>query len=124
MHLASPFAAFRTRLSSSTIPTRPISSSSIKGALALIMPSKLEGWGLPAGEALWCGTPVICSTAEALQEVCGNLGLYFPPDDAVMLADIIARLMNDQGFRLAVSERICEARHSLRTWRAVAQDVS
>lgn len=28
-----------------------------KGAVALVMQSKLEGFGLPAGEALWCGTP-------------------------------------------------------------------
>lgn len=93
-----------------------------KGALALVMPSKLEGWGLPAGEALWCGTPVICSTTEALREVCGDLGLYFPPDDAAMLADIIGRLMNGHDFRLGVTERIGKAKHSLRTWRSVAQD--
>lgn len=93
-----------------------------KGALALIMPSKLEGWGLPAGEALWCGTPTICSTAEALREVCGHLGLYFPHDDAAMLADIVGRLMGDKDFRLDITERINKAKHSLRTWGAVAQD--
>ncbi len=93
-----------------------------KGALALVMPSKLEGWGLPAGEALWCGTPVICSTAEALQEVCGNVGLYFPPDDAAMHADIIGLVMNDHDFRLGVAQQIGKAQHGLRTWRAAAQD--
>lgn len=93
-----------------------------KGALALIMPSKLEGWGLPAGEALWCGTPVISSTAEALREVCGDLAIYFPADDAAMLADIISRLINDRDFRLGVAQRIGKAQDGLRTWRAVAQD--
>ncbi|QEE43689.1 glycosyltransferase family 4 protein (plasmid) [Rhizobium sp. WL3] len=92
-----------------------------KGALALVMPSKLEGWGLPAGEALWCGTPAICSTAEALQEVCGDLALYFEPDDAARLADIVYRLMLDVGFRQDLIERIDHAKLSLRTWHTVAR---
>ncbi|MDH4414479.1 MAG: glycosyltransferase family 1 protein [Rhizobium sp.] len=93
-----------------------------KGALALVMPSKLEGWGLPAGEALWCGTPAICSTAEALQEVCGDLGLYFEPNDAPHLATIIEQLMDDEKHRLDLKDRIRNARPSLRIWRTVAQE--
>ncbi|MBU0834713.1 MAG: glycosyltransferase family 4 protein [Alphaproteobacteria bacterium] len=93
-----------------------------KGALALVMPSKLEGWGLPAGEALWCGTPAICSTADALREVCGGLALYFEPDDAGHLAAITSRLMVDAEYRTALRERIAYARPTLRTWHVVAQD--
>lgn len=93
-----------------------------KRALALVMPSKLEGWGLPAGEALWCGTPAICSTAEALREVCGDLALYFEPDDATHLAKSIQRLMTDEEFRLNLRRRINLARPNLRTWQTVAED--
>jgi len=93
-----------------------------KGALALVMPSKLEGWGLPAGEALWCGTPVICSTAEALREVCGDLALYFEPDDAPHLAAIMYRLKTDSAFREGLHMRITESRSTLRTWRTVAAE--
>lgn len=93
-----------------------------KGALALVMPSKLEGWGLPAGEALWCGTPAICSTAEALREVCGDLALYFEPDDATHLAKSIQRLMTDKEFKLDLRRRIGLARPNLRTWQTVAED--
>ncbi|MCZ8178061.1 MAG: glycosyltransferase family 1 protein [Rhizobium sp.] len=93
-----------------------------KGALALVMPSKLEGWGLPAGEALWCGTPVICSTAKALQEVCGNLALCFEPDDASRLAQIIEKLETNIEFQHELRKRINEARPKLRTWNAVARE--
>lgn len=91
-----------------------------KGALALVMPSKLEGWGLPAGEALWCGTPVICSTAEALQEVCGELGIYFEPDDTAHLASIIYQLNSNDQFRRDLQTKIIQSKASLRTWRTVA----
>jgi glycosyltransferase involved in cell wall biosynthesis len=91
-------------------------------ALALVMPSKLEGWGLPAGEALWCGTPAICSTAEAPQEVCGDLALYFEPDDAQHLAMIINQLMTDDDYRLDLKCQIIRARSNLRTWRVVTQE--
>lgn len=93
-----------------------------KGALALVMPSKLEGWGLPAGEALWCGTPAICSTAEALREVCGDLALYFEPDDAAHLAATVSRLMADPRFVTTLRERIESARPTLRTWCVVAKE--
>lgn len=94
-----------------------------KGTLALVMPSKLEGWGLPAGEAMWCGTPVICSTAEALQEVCGDLAIYIAPDDASHLAQILDELMTDRAYRMALVGRIQSSKHRFRTWNTVARDV-
>lgn len=93
-----------------------------QGALALVMPSKLEGWGLPAGEALWCGTPTICSTAEALREVCGDLAVYFEPEDASHLAQIIHKLMTDQEFSRDLRKKISNAKPTLRTWQMVAQE--
>jgi glycosyltransferase involved in cell wall biosynthesis len=93
-----------------------------KGALALVMPSKLEGWGLPAGEALWCGTPAICSTAEALREVCGNLALYFEPDNAAQLAQIIHKLGTDVTLRCDLRKGIHDAKPRLRTWTVVAEE--
>lgn len=93
-----------------------------KQALALVMPSKLEGWGMPAGEALWCGTPAICSTAEALQEVCGELGLYFEPDDAPHLASTIHHLMTDHEFDMELRNRIQNSKRKLRTWNMVAHE--
>ncbi len=94
-----------------------------KNALALVLPSRMEGWGLPAGEALWCGTPAICSTAPVLKEVCGDLGLYFDPDKAEQLADHITRLLTDPEFTCQLRSRIAEHKAQLRTWADVAKDL-
>lgn len=94
-----------------------------KGALALVMPSKLEGWGLPAGEALWCGTPAICSTAEALKEVCGDLAVYFEPDNYSDLADIVYRMTSEPYFHEELVRRVTEARPTLRIWSKVANEI-
>lgn len=94
-----------------------------RNAMALVLPSRIEGWGLPAGEALWNGTPAICSTAPVLYEVCGELGLYFDPNKPGELAEIIARLQNDRQFVEDLRARIAAAAASLRTWGDVARDV-
>ncbi len=49
------------------------------GALAYILPSVYEGFGLTALEAMACGAPVIASNTTALPEVVGRAGLYFDP---------------------------------------------
>lgn len=94
-----------------------------RGAVALVLASRMEGWGLPAGEALWLGTPAICATSPALREVAGDLGLYFDPDRPEELTDHIARLTSDATYARAIRERIAAARTSLRTWADVAEDV-
>jgi glycosyltransferase involved in cell wall biosynthesis len=47
--------------------------------LALTLPSFSEGFGLPAIEALACGTPVLVSNAVAAAEFAGPAGLVFDP---------------------------------------------
>lgn len=92
-------------------------------ALALVIPSRIEGWGLPAGEALWCGTPALCSTAPVFYEVCGELGLYFDPDDPETLARQISRLHEDTVYREELRARIVAAKPHLRTWKTVAVEM-
>lgn len=94
-----------------------------KNALALVMPSRMEGWGLPAGEALWFGTPALCSTAAVLKEVCGDLGVYFDPDRPDQLANHITRLLTDPEFAQNLRARIAAHKPQLRTWSNVAADV-
>jgi len=53
-----------------------------KGARALLFPSECEGLGLPALEALACGTPVIASDAGALAETVGMDGVILPVGDS------------------------------------------
>lgn len=91
-----------------------------RGALALVMPSLDEGFGLPALEAMACGTPVITSNAPALLEVTGDAALHADARDVEALADAMRRIANDAELRASLSARGLErARHF--TWRNCAE---
>lgn len=92
-------------------------------ASALLLPSRIEGWGLPAGEALWNGTPAIVADTPIMHEVCGDLAWYFGPDDADMLAKHLARLLDEPQTELEWRRRIAAARPSLRRWEDVGRDL-
>jgi glycosyltransferase involved in cell wall biosynthesis len=68
-------------------------------ASALVQPSLLEGFGLPAVEAMACGTPVLSSLAGSLPEVVGPAGVYFDPNDVRSIAQAIRSFMADPALR-------------------------
>jgi glycosyltransferase involved in cell wall biosynthesis len=68
-------------------------------ATALVFPSRYEGFGLPAAEAMWAGGRVVCADATSLPEVVGEAGLLFPWHDAEELAERLARLLDDEELR-------------------------
>jgi glycosyltransferase involved in cell wall biosynthesis len=59
----------------------------------LVLPSKVEGFGLPVLEAMACGTPVVASRAASLPEVAGDAALYFDPDQPEELAEQMERIL-------------------------------
>lgn len=59
-------------------------------------PSYYEGFGLPALEAMACGTPVISSDTSSLPEVIGNAGLFFTPENHEMLAQLLTQVLSDE----------------------------
>jgi glycosyltransferase involved in cell wall biosynthesis len=65
-----------------------------RGAAALVLPSRYEGFGLPVLEAMACGTPVVANPDPAVQEVAGDAALYAEPD---ALVDTIRRAMAERG---------------------------
>jgi glycosyltransferase involved in cell wall biosynthesis len=58
-------------------------------------PSLYEGFGLPALEAMACGTPVITSNSSSLPEVVGQAGLTVMAEDVEELADALRRMLTD-----------------------------
>ncbi len=73
-------------------------------AQLVVSPSLYEGFGLPAAEAMACGTPVIATTAGAFPEIVadGETGLLVRPGDAEAIANAIETLLPDEPRRLAM----------------------
>lgn len=66
---------------------------------AFVFPSYLEGFGLPAVEAMACGAAVVASDRGSLPEVLDGAGAMFDPHDADALATALARLLDDPAWR-------------------------
>ncbi|MFK3779891.1 glycosyltransferase family 4 protein [Agrobacterium sp. NPDC089420] len=94
-----------------------------RNAFALVLPSRMEGWGLPISEALWCGTPALAADVPALREAGGDLARYFDPEKPEELADILGELLGNQEEYLAMRRKIAESKPSMRTWRNVASEI-
>lgn len=67
----------------------------IAGARALLMPSFVEGFGLPVIEAFDLGTPVIASDLPVYHEIVGEIPTYLDPSDAVAWASAVSAFMID-----------------------------
>ncbi|SDT34704.1 glycosyltransferase family 4 protein [Actinoplanes derwentensis] len=94
-----------------------------RSATVAAVPSRYEGFSLPAVEAMACGIPLVVTTAGALPEVAGPDGLaslHVPPGDAGALAAAIGRLLDDGDLRrrLGAEGRKRVVEHF--TWRRTA----
>lgn len=64
-------------------------------ALALVLPSLYEGFGLPVVEAMACGCPVITSSVSSLPEVAGSAALLVDPRNCATLVEAIRGVILD-----------------------------
>lgn len=67
--------------------------------LAYVFPSLMEGFGLPALEAMAVGAPVVSSNATCLPEVYGNAAEYFDPKDVAQMAAVIDKVISSEKLR-------------------------
>ncbi len=70
-----------------------------------VVPSRWEGFGLAAVEAMAAGVPVVASAVDALPGLLGDAGALVPPEDPVALAEAIAGLLADRGAARAMGTR-------------------
>ncbi len=70
-----------------------------RGAVAHLLVSRLEGFGLTVVEAMACGCPVVTTEAGSLAEVAGDAALTVDPEDPIAIAAALERLLREPGLR-------------------------
>jgi glycosyltransferase involved in cell wall biosynthesis len=86
-----------------------------------VLPSMLEGFGIPVLEAMACGTPVVCSTATSLPEVAGDAAVLIDPYDHAALADALVAVARDGALASQLRTRGLERAKQF-TWARAARD--
>ena len=91
-------------------------------ASLFICPSLYEGFGLPAAEAMSCGTAVIVTDGGALPEVVGDVGIVVPAGDDNALAAAISQLLLDPLRREQLEKMGRERACRVLSWGKVADE--
>jgi glycosyltransferase involved in cell wall biosynthesis len=90
-------------------------------AQLLVFPSLDEGFGLPAVEAMSCGTPVAASCTGSLPEVLGSAGRFFDPNQPSDIASVIRSILSDESVRDEMRLKGSEISGNFRWERAAAE---
>jgi glycosyltransferase involved in cell wall biosynthesis len=92
-----------------------------RAASLLVIPSLEEGFGLPAIEAMACGTPVISSDRGSLPEILGEAGRYFDPYRPQTMLELFQGLLGNDALRNEMGRR-GRARAEQFTWEKAATE--
>ena len=115
----------REELSGAVLFAGPVDDSDLPplytGASLFVFPSLYEGFGLPVLEAMACGTPVACSTTDALKEVAGNAASLFDPYDSTSMAACLMSLISDREMLQSLKESGLK-RASMFSWEKTATE--
>ena len=125
-HGVLPQYEFRSYTSGSNVHILHLSDEELRiayaGAIALIYPSKYEGFGLPVLEALACGCPVITCPNSSIPEVAGEAALYVQDNDVNGLANALCEVQKPE-VRLALIKAGLEQAKKF-SWSKMADIVS
>jgi glycosyltransferase involved in cell wall biosynthesis len=91
-------------------------------ASVFVYPSLYEGFGLPALEAMACGTPVVASDSSSLPEVVGDAGMLVDPNSPDELADRLAEVLQSTARREQMAAAGI-ARAASFTWAGAARQI-
>jgi glycosyltransferase involved in cell wall biosynthesis len=93
-----------------------------RDALAFVLPSRYEGFGLTCVEAMACGTPVVAADRGALPETCGNAALLVDPDDPAALTAAVVSAATEPDVRATLREAGLRRARAF-TWDRTAAEV-
>ncbi len=94
-----------------------------EAAACLVFPSRYEGFGLPAVEAMACGCPVVASRIVGLEETCGDAAIYVDPGSPTDIAARVCALLDDPAQEAAMREKAL-SRASVFTWERAAHELT
>jgi len=92
------------------------------GAVALVYPSKYEGFGLPVLEAISCGCPVITCPNASIPEVAGEAALYVTEEDVEGLTDALCEIQKPKVRNSLIAAGLEQAKKF--SWSKMAKAVS
>lgn len=85
-----------------------------------VLPSVIEGFGMPVLEAMARGLPVACSNTTALPEVAGDAALLFDPERQEEITAAVRRLLDDRRLAESLVTRGCQRVEQF-TWRRTGE---
>ena len=90
-------------------------------SMLFIFPSFYEGFGLPALEAMACGTPVVCSDTTSLPEVGGDAVVYCDPNNLNDIVEKMEMVLSDEKLQQDMIEKGLKRAKQF-TWEKAAQE--
>ena len=91
-----------------------------RGAAAVVIPSRAEGFGLPVLEAMACGVPVVCSDIPVLHEIADGVAIFADPNSADSFAAAMLAALDHTREEGRVQHGIERAQQF--SWRRAAED--
>jgi glycosyltransferase involved in cell wall biosynthesis len=93
-------------------------------ASVVVVPSIYEGFGLPAGEAMACGTALISTDGGALPEVVGDAAIQVPIRDSKAIAEVLDTLLASPAWRDELAAAGRARIEELFCWKRAAQQMT